>query len=251
MNRSDLAFLESIFGMPVNQITSHILVVNQSARADFVSAFENIRVINSPHFGLSRSRNLALENGLKALCWFLDDDVVVTKNAVDDILDAFNKDFASVLKIFKIDGMDGKSFRKYARDLKSPKNPADLRGLCSIEMVVNRTEVLKTEVRFREDLGLGTSLPIGEEFVFAAQLLEKQMGISYESAVIAKHPSVHSASDIMNERVLAARGKVYAILYPKCKTLQVLKYAFHLVQTGHVKSIGQFFNTYKQLKITF
>jgi hypothetical protein len=42
------------------------------------------------------------------------------------------------------------------------------------------------------------------KFVFAAQLLEKQMGASpFMNLQLLQHPSVHSASDIMNERVLA------------------------------------------------
>jgi hypothetical protein len=251
MNRSDFTFLEPIFGMSVAQITANILVVNQTIQADLVSAFENIRVINRAQFGLSRSRNIALEKGQKALLWFLDDDVVITENSVNEIVSAFNKDSKSILKIFRIAAMDGKPFRQYPENLRRPKKPIQLRGLCSIEMVVNREEVLKTNIQFNEDLGLGTNLPIGEEFVFASQLLQEDALITYEKAVIAKHPEIHSASNKMMNDVLAARGKVYQLVYPKTATIQIIKYVWSLAREGHVSSVTQAVQSYKLLKSTF
>ena len=247
MNRSDLSFLEPMFNKPVSQIKFNILVVNQSAAGNLRSDYDNITVLNDPVYGLSRSRNTALKQGNKALCWFLDDDVVIASDAVTSIIAAFNKGNDDVLKIFKIANVEGFPFRAYNSSLKVPKRPVQLRGMCSIELVVNRMQVLKTGVLFREDLGLGTDMPTGEEFVFVAQLLQQQAVITFEQAVIAKHDAHHSGLALMDQPMLTARGFIYGLVYPKTKKFHIVKYLVFLLRKGFIKSIKQFIITHKLL----
>jgi len=233
--------------MPVSQIKWNVLVVNQSAAGNLRSDYDNITVLNDPVYGLSRSRNTALKQGNRALCWFLDDDVVIAHDAVATIVNAFNVKTGCTLKIFRIANADGSLFRAYNSRLKVPKRPVQLRGMCSIELVVNRRQVLKTGVLFREDLGLGTDLPTGEEFVFAAQLLQQQAAITFEHEVIVKHDAHHSGLALMEQPMLAARGFIYGLIYPKSKGFHIVKYLFFLLRKGFIKSTKQFINTHKLL----
>ena len=72
-------------------------MVNQSLENVLYSDYENIRVINSKEFGLSKSRNLAIEHSNKELCWILDDDCIVLPDAVETIVNAHNKNDITIL----------------------------------------------------------------------------------------------------------------------------------------------------------
>ncbi len=247
MNRSDLLFLEHIFKKSVAQIGFHVLVVNQTVNGFFKSDYEHIKVVNTRDFGLSKSRNIALSQASKKLFWFLDDDVEIMPNAVQDIVEAFNKNDKCGLKIFRIVNQRKRPFRLYNDSRVVALKPVHLRGLCSIEMVINRVEVTKYGIKFREDLGLGTNLPVGEEFVFATQLLKEGVTITFETAVVAIHDENHTGLAVMSAQVLAARGFIHALLYPKFKYLFHLKYMLFLVRHGHLKSYKQWKSTYTHL----
>ena len=74
MNKTSLSFLEPIF--PNHNLEDlNILVVNQTqVGKELNSDLENIRVFNSYEKGLSKSRNLAIQNALGEICLIADDD---------------------------------------------------------------------------------------------------------------------------------------------------------------------------------
>src|SRR5687768_13552878 len=90
MNRSSLDFLLPMF--PFEHFSNfNILIVNQSKENVLTSDFSTIRVINSPEFGLSKSRNLAIDNAKGKVCLITDDDVVFAEDFYKEILKAFTK----------------------------------------------------------------------------------------------------------------------------------------------------------------
>jgi len=89
MNRSDLSFLEAMF--PDMDLSSYsILIINQTKlNQDLVSTTEGIRVINSREFGLSKSRNLAIENAIGDILVVADDDIEYLPDFDKTILRAY------------------------------------------------------------------------------------------------------------------------------------------------------------------
>lgn len=239
MDRSDLAFLEPMFNSTLAQIRAHVLVVNQSVEHTLVSDFKNIKVINSREYGLSKSRNLALKAATKTWCWFLDDDVVIKKDAIAHIIKATNKRSDCIVMVFKINDFTGKELRGYHVKKNRASTLNDLRAICSIELVVNKDEVTNAAIVFNEQLGLGTDLPVGEEFVFTAQLFKAGYNIAFEKAVVASHDSYHSGLRVMDANILSARGFIYEITSPLFSNLQKLKYLLFLVRKGHIKNVKQ------------
>ena len=90
-NRDSLSFLENIF--PCHQLTTlNILIVNQTSENCLLqSDYQNIRVINSFEKGLSKSRNLALQNASKKIGIIADDDIIFKKNFQDIVIQGFIK----------------------------------------------------------------------------------------------------------------------------------------------------------------
>lgn len=246
MERSDLSFLESIFGCSIANIPVSVLVVNQSLNTILDSDYDHIKVINDKSYGLSRSRNLAIQYASKELLWILDDDVVIAKNAFDNILKVYNLDDNVAIMIYRIVLENGSFFRNY-KNLKVIKSIADLIGLCSIEMVLNKSYIQNYNLKFNENFGLGTDFPVGEEFLYAAQLFKAGAKIKFNDAAIVIHSSNHSAKDVMNPNILAARGAIYKILYRNLACFYELKYTFFLWRKGFIKSVSQFVSVFKMI----
>jgi len=116
MNRENLDFLKAMFKQPVDEIPYQILIVNQSKKHQLTSDFPNIKVINDVNFGLSRSRNLAIENTTAKILWFLDDDCEVLENAVHHIVDAHNQLDAGIITFVTIADSSGLPFWNYPND---------------------------------------------------------------------------------------------------------------------------------------
>jgi glycosyltransferase involved in cell wall biosynthesis len=89
MNRDNFGFLIPMFPF-ANYWDFSIVIVNQTKGKPMVSTYENIKVINSTEFGLSKSRNLALANATKELLVIADDDVIFKSDFELKITRAFN-----------------------------------------------------------------------------------------------------------------------------------------------------------------
>ena len=90
MNQTNFDFLETMFLFSdFNKF--NILIVNQTTENKVLySDNERIKVLNVFEKGLSKSRNLALENATKKLLIFTDDDVVFQQKFDKKIIKTFN-----------------------------------------------------------------------------------------------------------------------------------------------------------------
>src|SRR5690349_21405495 len=91
MNRNSLDFLVPMF--PFHHFSEmQILVINQTQLDNIlVSDYPNVRVINSFEFGLSKSRNLALQNAKGKIVLISDDDEVFKEDFETHLVNAYNK----------------------------------------------------------------------------------------------------------------------------------------------------------------
>ena len=115
MNRDNLSFLDKMF-VNTNLHDYKILIINQTSEDKLLkSENEHVRVVNSFGYGLTQSRNLAIQHALGDICLIADDDVEYTKDFGDIIKQAFkNYTDASIIK-FKIDTFCGNSYKSYPK----------------------------------------------------------------------------------------------------------------------------------------
>lgn len=186
MNRTNLDFLNTMF--PYHHFSEYsILIVNQSNDTSLESIYPSVRIINSPCFGLSKSRNLAIKNANGKIVLITDDDVVFQKDFASKIIAGYNKcKNATVINFAAVIG-NGSYLKKYPACSKKQLNTFDIFNVSSIEMTLNKDRLDSTGVLFDENFGLGSEFEMGEEAVFLFDLKNKKEQIFFENQVIVEH----------------------------------------------------------------
>ncbi|RYJ41862.1 glycosyltransferase family 2 protein [Flavobacterium beibuense] len=190
MNRNSLDFLKPMF--PSHFSDYSILVVNQTNQDNLLqSDYPNVRVINSFEKGLSKSRNLALENTKGKLCVIADDDIKYNDDFQEKILRVFNENPDTAIAGFRVVNPEGTVFKKYPKARLINPDILQLLSIMSVEMVLNKT-VMHDEAKFDERFGLGAQFTMGEEGVFVFSLKNQGFKIIMEPEVLLQHPKEHT-----------------------------------------------------------
>ncbi|MHC0445700.1 glycosyltransferase family 2 protein [Flavobacterium sp. 3-218] len=193
MNRDSLEFLVPMFSsLDYSKIS--ILIINQvQNEINLSSNCPNIRVINSFEKGLSKSRNLALENAIGKILLISDDDVVFEKEFIAKIIDAYHKyPNAAVIKFSALKS-DKKPLNKYSANSKSHLNAFDILNTSSIELTLNKFQIDFRKYRFDENFGLGGIFEMGEEAVFLSDLKKDNKQLVFEPQIIVEHKNSTSS----------------------------------------------------------
>lgn len=201
MNKDSLDFLVAMF--PFSHFSEFsILIINQTkSETLLISDYPNIRVINSFEKGLSKSRNLALDNVVGRILIIADDDVVYQNDFASKIIAAYNKFPQATVINFCAINQNGTFLKKYPADSKKQLNTFDVFNVASIEMTINKERLDSIGIRFDENFGLGASFEMGEEAVFLFDLENKKQQISFENQILVKHNGLTTSDKKgMNER---------------------------------------------------
>lgn len=187
MNQDSLDFLVPMF--PYSHFSAFsVLIINQTQKEKILNSdYSNVRVINSFEKGLSKSRNLALENALGKILVIADDDVVYQEGFITKITDAYNKFPAAAVIQFSAVNSNGDLIKKYPSNSKVNLNSFDILNVSSIEMTLNKTIIDASKIRVDENFGLGAVFEMGEEAVFLSDLKAKNKQLVFDPQVIVKH----------------------------------------------------------------
>lgn len=193
MDRDSLDFLVPMFRFSIFSDFS-ILIVNQTQKGKFLSSdHSNIRVINSLDRGLSKSRNLAIENAVGTILLIADDDVVYEEGFIGKITKAHNEFKNAAVINFSILKTRGELMKKYPLVSKENLSSFDILNTSSIEMTLKREVLDKINIRFDESFGLGAIFEIGEEAVFLFDLKNRKQQLVFVPQIIAKHEELTSS----------------------------------------------------------
>nr|WP_315141670.1 glycosyltransferase family A protein [uncultured Flavobacterium sp.] len=196
MNRNSLDFLISMF--PFCHFSEfQILIVNQTQENNLlVSDFPTVRVINSFEKGLSKSRNLALENAIGKIVLIADDDLVYKNDFDKKITQAYNQYDNKAVISFSIEKPNGFMFKKYLSNPKINLSLVELFNVLSIEISLNKSIIDKLGIVFDENFGLGSEFQMGEEAIFLSDIKNKNQQIGFIPIVIATHSEISSTEKI-------------------------------------------------------
>ena len=136
--------------------------------------------------GLSKSRNIAIQNSTKDILVFTDDDVVFDLKFFEKILKTFNKrqDFDGFRFRFKIES--GGFSKKYPKKFQPKLNWFEVLNASSIELVFKRESIYNI-VAFDENFGLGSLITLGEEAVLLADAKKKNLKIGFVPKTLTIH----------------------------------------------------------------
>ena len=165
-------------------VIKEVLIVCQRSSSAFLdNGVERLRVFGVTESGLSKSRNFVLRSATGDFVWFLDDDVVVTRESLEEIAQ-LGQGLDVVLGWIGCANGPG-LYKNYDR---RSFLPFSLLRVSSVELIVNRRKIHERGVYFDERLGLGGKYPCGEENAFLIDLYRSGAKFEQINKVIVYHP---------------------------------------------------------------
>ena len=163
------------------------------------------KIIYTKERGLSKSRNMGLENCSAKYAYIMDDDVEVNLDAIEKLVDFMEQekiDVATCQYQFKSDN----SPRPYSNSTFAHNFLSSAR-VASIEICLNIQSLKNKNISFDERFGLGTNLPSGEEYILLTDCLKNNLAVKYYPIITGIHPDITSGMDFYSNfpKILAKR----------------------------------------------
>ncbi len=169
------------------KVNSDLLIINQCDE----DKYEEIKVgeytwrmISTSTRGLSKSRNMALDNARGEICLFCDDDEEFSENYKENIIEAYEKLPKAATIVFNVKRINYKMKKTYYQISKIRKAPS-FRGYSSQMITVYLPRINEHGIRMNENFGSGTQWGGGEEILFQDDIRRKGMKIYEHPFVIA------------------------------------------------------------------
>lgn len=169
MNQQDMIIAEQ------TGIQTDALIINQCSQSEILNeiksaqktsgvqnqAHVNIRMLNTSTRGLSKSRNLAIQHAVGDVCLLCDDDEQLDSSYEDTILNAYAELPDADIICFRISNQPSRLMQETQRLTKWTAM-----RIASWQITFRREAILKSGIRFDEDMGAGTGNGGGEEVKF-------------------------------------------------------------------------------------
>jgi len=233
LNRSSLDFLDVMFQN--NDLSKHsILIVNQTNEENILKSNQShIRVINSFEKGLSKSRNLAIDNAIGDICLLADDDAIYLKGFEKIILESYENQPQADVITFKTLTTENKPFYKYPKQSKSLGAFSEY--VLSIEISFKKAAIKNGKIRYDEQFGLGATFQDSENYIFLKQLQDHtDLNLYFVSEFIVIHKPFTSSDEINSDRFVFARSALNYKLYKQIAYFWLVKYLFFLLRNNYI-----------------
>lgn len=241
MNKNRLTVLISSYGNRLIQFLEKF--PEQNEKTIYLIAHQNYQITNIDiinnlikdrtdityypidSIGVTKSRNYLLEKCSDGVIWFCDDDIIFNDNFQNTILDAHENDSSSIIT-FIVNDEFGNPRKTPLSDKIITRTKLSILSVGTIEITMKRSHL--NSIRFSEDMGAGSSIPIGDEAVFLSNCIEKKHKISFHPEVICSHP-IESSGNINSQLSNYSRGitirRVYKLTFPIVSILFMLRRA--------------------------
>ena len=235
MNREDFSFLEKM------HLEADALVVNQNCYENIselkLKTGVSVHILSTPEKGLSRSRNMLLENATGDICIIGDDDVEYLEGYLEVIKNAYKKYEDADIIAFRFTHEKGKETRaRYTEDIEM--NMRNISKVASVEITFKPESVKNAGISFNNNIGLGTQFPSGEENAFLADALRAGLKIYHVPVTICvaeedkKINAEYSVCDYLTDK-----GAAFYCIYKKMFPIYALAFIL-LKKKSHFKNIS-------------
>jgi hypothetical protein len=217
-----------------------VLITVQSGNADMPTpeqiakapTGERVKLLSFSGTGVTKIRNQVLENAQGDYLIFADDDLSFDEKGLRQAIQAMEDSKLTLLLGQAVDET-GKLRKSY------PTKPQVLTKLNSgkaatYEMMVNVQAVRLSGVRFDESFGAGAEEAyLGDEYIFIADLLSKDLACSFVPVVLATHPTDSSGSGWGTDKDRRARALIFDRVFKGNRTLPYMaRAAFGIRKLG-------------------
>ncbi len=182
MNQQDMKIAEQ------TGIQTDVLIINQCPKVEHSddassdkntlevqnSSRGNIRMLRTNTRGLSKSRNLAIQHAVGDVCLLCDDDEQLDSSYEKIILNAYEALPDADIICFRISNQSSRLTQKTQRLTKWTAM-----RIASWQITFRRESILKSGIRFDEDMGAGTGNGGGEEVKFLRDCIKAGLKAYY------------------------------------------------------------------------
>lgn len=179
---------------------------------------DRVKVLSYSGSGVTKIRNKVLENATGGYLIFADDDITFNE---DGLAQAIQTMEAEKLVLLLGQAVDEKGVLRKSYPTTSQKLTKLNSGkAATYEMLVNVAAVRSSGVSFDENFGAGApETYLGDEYIFIADLVSKELPCSFKPITLATHPTDSSGSGWGTERDRRARAKIFDRVFKGNRTL--------------------------------
>lgn len=152
--------------------------------------------------GLSKARNYGIRRIESGIIILSDDDCWYPSKAAEEIMFQFEHNKIDILLTRIYAPEQKRLYKQYGNSKKRIRNKIELLSRSSIEIAFR---INKVHAIFDEKLGVGTSLPCGEEIDFLLNNFKKNIKIIYVPKITVYHPKKEN----FNRDCIKAKGYLY------------------------------------------
>lgn len=176
MDRTNFEFIEDL------NLRTNSVIINQRTEDDYNEFNLNgntHRVFSTSEKGLSKSRNMALNNSAADICVIADDDMTYHDNYANVIEKAYLDYPEADIIAFQVKRYGNPKREKTFRKEKNWENYLSTMKISSVEITFRRNSIIDNNILFNENIGAGTGFPNGEESTFLYAALKNGLKILY------------------------------------------------------------------------
>lgn len=224
--------------LPELRADREILVIIQGEDAQPIPKHlerSDVRVIHLNSYGVAKSRNEALRSARGEYLIFADDDIKFFEDGLTAAiahLDAAPK--VAFLLGAAVD--DSGSLRKVYPTAVTKLHKLNSAKAATYEMIVRVAASREANVWFDEDFGAGAVNYLGDEYIFIADLLSKNLKCEFSPIVLAHHPTDSSGSAWGTKRDVIARSKIFTRVFGE-PVATFVRLAFGLKHAARIGSL--------------
>lgn len=186
--------------------TIDILIVNQNDLYESIESLSSrVSVIYSKSKGLSKSRNLLLQNCGSRWLWIQDDDLEIDVPNFKKLLLSLEGELGNLI-LGQVGSLENRTKKYKDYSFHNQHKVLNALKISSIEIIVNCEFIRESGVRFNENLGLGSPLPCCEENLFIWDCFNVTNDIRYESSTLCYHTTLLENRNIDIEKNTVAKG---------------------------------------------
>lgn len=243
MHKKDMALYREM------NLQTDAVIANQ---ADYTANCEEVingrvvKMVSTTTRGLSRNRNIALDNAIYSAEYimFSDDDLLFHDGYEDLILKEFEAHPEADAIKFNLNCV---SERKIAMSSIKTFHKAKRREVTSwgVLGVFKAEKLLGSGLRFNENFGTGTENYCGEDTIFLQELFKKKIALYASPVCIADiDQSESSWFKGYDEKYFYVGGKIFAAIYPAMAYLLAIRSAYKFSKRQTKLKFGRILTCY-------
>ena len=199
--------------LPLGNYEFLILVQNPNNRECQSEKFkEKALIVKVSGMGVTKSRNRAIALAKTEYLIFGDDDIEFHPEALNEAIALMDANPHLTLLLLAANDEKGR-IRKQYPNKRQRLTKLNAARAATYEMVIRVPEVRRLGVEFDEEFGAGAENYLGDEYIFIADLIDKNAMCEFAPIFVASHPEKSSGSIWGTNRDRRVRAKVFSRVF--------------------------------------